>query len=124
MNRIGTGHPRPPAPRWTRASALFSVTAAPLFALLACSKSANQNGFTSSSTGEQGRSGVGGAGDAGEGGALFVGSGGDSLTLKITPNAPILKVEVPLNGNPTVQLNCVDTKTNLPVVNPTWKLDT
>src|SRR5262249_22534613 len=94
--------------------------AAPL-AVFACSSNGHQNGFTSSSSAG---SGAGGSSSSGDGGTSFVGAGGGSVSgLKVTPTSPIIKVEVPLTSQ-TVQFSCIDTTTNLPAANPTWKLDT
>lgn len=101
---------------------LGAVAVAPLCVVVACSGNPTSMFTGSSSSGSS--SGAGGAGGSGDGGTTFVGSGGAASTIKVTPNAPILKVEVPVSGQQTVQFSCIDTMTNLPVVNPTWKLDT
>src|SRR5262249_28057356 len=124
MERRRSGHPVE-RPRLTATMALLGVVVVtPLIANFACSSSGGNNGFTSSSSGNPGSSGMGGAGGSGDGGTNFVGSGGSSAALKVTPNMPIIKVEVPLVGMQTVQFSCLDTMTNLPVPNPVWKLDT
>ncbi len=96
------------------------VVGAPLLAI-ACGTNDAENGF-STGTGATGTgatgTGGGGTGGSGEGGTLF--DGGVGATLAITPQNPILKLELPLNGQ-SVQFQCLNKATQEPV-QASWKL--
>jgi hypothetical protein len=116
--------------RWRATVALIAaVCAAPLSAAFACSSNGTSSGFTTGTTATSGNAGGGGTmastGTDGEGGLFQDDGGPPPSALKVTPDGPIFKVEVPLINPPqVVKFTCLDTSTNLPAAGATWSLDT
>ena len=125
--RQGSTTGGPPAPRrWGMTLALLcAVSAGPLGASFACSAPSPNNQFTTATgTGGAPSTVATGTSGTGEGGGLFSTGTGTASPLKVMPNLPIMKVEVPLvSPAQTVQFSCVDTVTNLPVPGAAWTLD-
>lgn len=124
---------RPGAPSAERASqrkrsssrlttiALLCVVAAMPAAAVACGSNEESKSFdTSTSTTSTGAGAGGGtSSSSGAGGDIFD-DAGTGAPVAITPLDPILKVELPLQGQ-TMKFNCVDPNTGSPVA-ATWKL--
>lgn len=122
--RQGSTDGSPPGRRrWGMTLALLcAVSTAPLGASFACSAGNSTTQGTSGTGGSSGTTDPSGTG--GEGGGLFTTSTGISSPLKVTPELPTLKLELPLVGAaPTVQFTCLDITTNMPYPGATWVLD-
>ncbi len=65
------------------------------------------------------------SGGGGEGGGLFTtGTGNPNSPLKVSPELPTLKLELPLVAPaPTMQFSCLDISTNQPYPGASWVLD-
>ncbi|MEP7122620.1 MAG: hypothetical protein ABJE95_16980 [Byssovorax sp.] len=112
--------------RWGMTFALLgAVAVGSLSASFACSAPTTNTQFTTGTGGSSPTTATGmGGGGTGEGGGIFSTSTGVASPLKVTPNLPIIKVEVPLMAPAqTVQFSCVDTVTNMPVAGASWLLD-
>lgn len=119
--------------RFARSRAWLAVGAVAALAFpvagAACSANDAGSSFDTSATdgsgGTTGGTGKGGQGGAtatgtGQGGNLFGDAGVVGSPLEISPQNPILKLELPLSGQ-TIQFQCVDSKTKQPVA-ALWKL--
>ncbi|MFO0759080.1 MAG: hypothetical protein U0359_21490 [Byssovorax sp.] len=111
--------------RWTTVALAATVCASPLLAF-ACGNNSGQNTFTTSSTTGSGSGGgssgtTTSSGQGGDGGGIFEIDGGPSSSLSVSPQNPVVKVEVPLMGQ-TVQFSCIDTSTNQPAQGATWSV--
>ena len=112
-------------PRWGMTLALLcAVCAAPFSASLACSAGNSTTQSTSSGTGGSTGTTNPSGGTGGEGGGLITTGTGVVSPLKVSPQLPTVKLEVPLVGAaPTVQFTCLDITTNMPYPGATWVLD-
>jgi hypothetical protein len=90
----------------------------------ACSTNEHSSTFdeSTSTTGSTGdtTSSTGSSGSGGSGGSDIFDDAGVGANIAISPLSPVLKVELPLNGQ-TIQFTCTDTNTGLPVA-ATWSL--
>ena len=106
------------------AAALAATLAAPI-AGVGCSEPAPDNEFTTG-TGTGTDTGTdtstGGHGGSGGGGDIFP-DGGIQQPMYVSPASPIMKVELPLNGQ-TIPFQCMDSGSNLPIPDATWKIST
>jgi WD40-like Beta Propeller Repeat len=126
--QVSTDGGPPGRRRWGMTLALLcAVSAAPLGASFACSAGAATTQATSSENSGGGSTGVTNpsSGGGGEGGGFFTtGTGMTASPLKVSPELPTLKLEVPLAGPaPTVQFSCLDISTNQPYPGASWVLD-
>lgn len=112
-----------PRPSSRRARSWFGLLVAALGAgaLLpvvasACSPTSQSNGFevSSSAEGATTGTGTGGAGGNGAGSGDIFQDAGFMNPVTITPINPVMKLELPLNGQ-TIQFTCSDTSTGQPV---------
>ena len=99
--------------------ALLGVVAAMPAIAVACGSNDESHSFDTSTSTTGAGAGTGTSSGTGTGGDIFD-DAGTSATIAITPLSPIMKVELPLQGQ-TMPFQCVDTNTGGPVA-ATWKL--
>lgn len=123
--RPSAGFPRRPQLRFGLGmllAAMAAAAAAP-FAAAGCSGAGEPNEFTGSTTtgtSTGGGAGNGGSGGSGQGGSIFQ-DGGIQNNFHVSPQNPIFKVEVPLQGQ-TLPFQCLDSGTLEPVPGATWEI--